>query len=155
MDESGFDLNMQKEYGWELKPKRLLANRSGNRGIRITVIAMRDSTNNLLATFRFEGYTNKEIFKQYLTEILLPSIKENKTIIMDNAKFHKGKDLKDLIESSGNKLKYLPTYSPDLNPIEKKWAQIKKIYRKITYKFEDKLELLDDLLNGNKYAVSC
>jgi hypothetical protein len=51
-----------------------MANRSGSRGTRITVIA-RDCNNNLLATFRFEGYTNKEIFKQYLVEVLLLSIK--------------------------------------------------------------------------------
>ena len=147
---------MQKEYGWELKKQRLMAERSGKRGIRITVIAVRDSNHNLLATFRFEGYTNKEIFKQYLTKVLLPIIKtKEQTIVMDNASFHKGEDVTKLIESSGNKLRYLPTYSPDLNPIEKKWAQIKKTYRKMTYKFEDKLELLDELLSGRSYQLFC
>lgn len=147
---------MQKEYGWELKKQRLMANKSGKRGVRITVIAVRDKNHNLLAPFRFEGYANKEIFKQYLTRVLLPLIKsKEKIIIMDNASFHKGDDITKLIESSKNKLKYLPTYSPDLNPIEKKWAQIKKIYRKMTHKFENKLELLDCLLNEESYQLFC
>lgn len=145
-------MNIQKEYGYQLKSQRLIANRSGKRGVRITVIAVRDSNNNLLAVFRFEGYTNKEIFLQYLQEVLIPIISKGQVIILDNAKFHKGNDIKELIESKECKVKYLPSYSPDLNPIEKKWAQIKKIYRKMTYKFENKLELLDNLLNGNKYA---
>ena len=86
----------------------------------------------------YEGYTTKEVFKTYLQKMLLPVIKnKNMTIILDNAAFHKGKDIKELIEKSGNKIKYLPPYSPDLNPIEKKWAKIKKLYRKMTHKFEN------------------
>lgn len=146
---------MQKEYGYQLKSERLIANRSGKRGTRITVIAVRNSNNDLLATFRFEGYTNKEIFKQYLMKVLLPIVKKDQIIIMDNAKFHKGNDIKELIESKECKIKYLPPYSPDMNPIEKKWAQIKKLYGKLTCKFKNKIELLDKLLSGNKYAISC
>ncbi len=154
LDESGFDMNMQKEYGWESRDKRLIADRSGNKGIRETVIAVRDHNHDILASFRFEGYTNKEIFKQYLTEVLLPLI-QGKTIILDNAKFHKGSDIEDLVRLSGNKIKYLPPYSPDLNPIEKKWAQLKKLYRKLTYKFKNKIMLLDILLSGRNYQPFC
>jgi transposase len=46
---------------------------------------------------------------------------------MDNATFHKGKEMQEIIEKSGHILLYLPPYSPDLNPIEKKWAQAKNI----------------------------
>jgi transposase len=46
---------------------------------------------------------------------------------MDNAAFHKGSEMKKAIESAGHTLLYLPPYSPDMNPIEKKWAQAKKI----------------------------
>jgi transposase len=49
---------------------------------------------------------------------------------MDNASFHKGKEMKEAIEMAGHTLLYLPTYSPDLNPIEKKWAQAKSIRRR-------------------------
>lgn len=137
---------MIKEYGYQLKSKRLLSDRSGKRGTRITVIAVRDHNNNLSAPLMFEGYTNKTVIKEYLQKVLLPIIKKNQVIIMDNAGFHKGDDIKELIESRGCKLKYLPPYSPDLNPIEKKWAQIKAWYRKLTHKYDNKLELIEMLL---------
>ena len=51
------------------------------------------------------------------------------TPVMDNASFHKGKDMQKMLEDFGHILMYLPPYSPDLNPIEKKWAQAKHIRR--------------------------
>ena len=143
---------MIKEYGYELTFKRLLADRSGQRGERISVLSALDHNNNLIAPMIFEGYTTKEVFKAYLQKMLLPAIKnKNMTIILDNAPFHKGEDVKELVKGSGNNIKYLPPYSPDLNPIEKKWSQIKKLYRKMTHKFEDKMELINLLLN--KYST--
>ena len=71
---------------------------------------------------------------------------------MDNASFHKGKDIEDLIKSYNINLMYLPPYSPDLNPIEKKWSQIKSLYRKLTNSFEDKFKLIEHVLNY-QYAV--
>ena len=147
---------MIKEYGYQLKSERLLADRSGQRGVRITVIAVRDHNHNLLAPLMFEGYTDKTVLKEYIKKILLPVLTKNQVIIMDNASFHKGDDIKGLIESKGCRLKYLPPYSPDLNPIEKKWAQIKGWYRKLTHEYEDKLELIDKLLSvNNGYQLFC
>jgi len=66
LDESGFDLNMKKEYGWKTKEQRLYDNRSGNRkNKRITVIsAYSNQTKQLIAPMYFEGNTNTEIFNQ-------------------------------------------------------------------------------------------
>ena len=137
---------MIKEYGYQLKSKRLLSDRSGQRGNRVSVIAARNYNNDLLAPFMFEGYTNKGIFIGYLKQVLLPSLKKGQVLIIDNASFHKGDEIRELVESKGCSLKYLPTYSPDLNPIEKKWAQIKAWFRKLTYKHKDKIKLLEMLL---------
>lgn len=49
---------------------------------------------------------------------------------MDNATFHKRSDTQLAIKQAGHILEYLPAYSPDLNPIEHKWAQAKKLRRK-------------------------
>ncbi len=49
---------------------------------------------------------------------------------MDNASFHKRQDMKEAIKDAGHTLEYLPPYSPDLNPIEHKWAQAKSVRRK-------------------------
>jgi transposase len=138
---------MIKEYGYNLIGKRLIADRPGQRGKRISVLSAINHNNLLIEPMTYEGYTTKEVFKAYLQKMLLPTIKnKNMTIILDNASFHKGEDIKELIENSGNKIKYLPPYSPDFNPIEKKWSQIKKLYRKMTHKFEDKMQLIDKLL---------
>ena len=59
--------------------------------------------------------------------LLLPNLSNESVIVMDNAIFHKGKEMEKLIENAGHSLLYLPLYSPDLNSIEKKWAQTKHI----------------------------
>ena len=65
---------------------------------------------------------------------------------MDNASFHKGEETRRLIEEQGHTLLYLPPYSPDLNPIEKKWSQIKSIVKKTKDEFKDFYECLDFVL---------
>lgn len=151
LDESGFDIDMVKNYGFAKVGQRLLADKSGNRkDKRISAIAVRNHKHQLLHPFYFKGSTNKETFKTYLNQILLPNLPKSSYLIMDNAAFHKGDDIKELIKSYGINLIYLPTYSPDLNPIEKKWAQIKSYYRKWSYYFEDKMELIDIVLLETK-----
>lgn len=61
---------------------------------------------------------------------MLPKLPKDSVIVLDNATFHKNKDMQDYIRDAGFTLEYLPTYSPDLNPIEHKWAQAKSIRRK-------------------------
>ncbi len=140
---------MAKLYGFSKIGQRIMAEKSGNRkGKRISVIAVRNHKHQLLHPFYFEGSTNKEIFKTYLTKILLLNLPKDSYLIMDNASFHKGEEIENLIKESNIKLTYLPTYSPDLNPIEKKWAQVKYYYRKLTHYFEDKIQLLDLVLSS-------
>lgn len=149
LDESGFDINMKKEYGWKEKGKRLFGNKSGNRkGKRITVIgAINGRKGKLLAPIYFEGSTNTEVFNVWIKEYLLPSIKNaNKVIIMDNASFHKTEETKKLIETAGHKLLYLPPYSPDLNPIEQKWGNIKSKVKSIKDNFTNFFDCLDYVL---------
>ncbi len=150
LDESGFDLNMKKEYGWKAKGQRLYANRSGNRkGKRITVIsAYSNQTKQLIAPMYFEGNTDTEIFNQWIEEFLIPELKPNQTVIMDNASFHKSPRTTELVESAKCSLLYLPPYSPDFNPIEQKWGHVKSSVKKIRDKFDDFTECLDMVLMG-------
>ena len=136
IDESGFDVGMQKEYGWSVKGKRLLGERFGKRQERITLIAGLYK-NKLIAPFRFEGYTNAENFNLWVEKILLPELKPNQVSSWIMPVFHKNARTKELIESKNCQLLYLPPYSPDLNPIEKRWGTIKKIYRNYKHKFKD------------------
>jgi transposase len=83
----------------------------------------------------FEGNTNTEFFNTLLTDFLLPNLKKNQVVIMDNASFHKGKDIEEMFKIHEINLMYLPPYSPDLNQIEKKWRQ--NMVKKIRDQFAD------------------
>ena len=150
LDESGFDLNMKKEYGWKVRGQRLYDNRSGNRkGKRITVIsAYSNKTKQLIAPMYFEGNTDTEIFNQWIEEFLIPELKTNQTIIMDNAAFHKSQRTIELIKSANCNILYLPPYSPDFNPIEQKWGHVKNLVKKTRDKFEDFTKCLESALMG-------
>ena len=75
------------------------------------------------------------MFYAWLTLDLLPKIQPDTVIVMDNATFHKRADMIQAIESHGCIVEFLPTYSPDLNPIEHKWAQAKALRKK--YRCDD------------------
>ena len=66
-------------------------------------------------------------FNTWLSEMLCPLLNDNYVVIMDNASFHKGAETEALIRGSGASLLFLPPYSPELNPIEKDFANIKRI----------------------------
>jgi len=66
---------------------------------------------------------------------------------MENASFHKGKNIEEIFKIHEINIMYLPPYSPDLNSIEKKWSQVKSLYRKLTHNFEDKTKLIEHVLN--------
>lgn len=72
----------------------------------------------LIAPLTFEGSCNRLVFEKWLQEKLLPELKSGQTVILDNATFHKSQKIRELIESVGCELEYLPPYSPDLNDIE-------------------------------------
>ena len=71
-----------------------------------------------------------EIFNLWLGQDLIPKLPPGAVPVMDNATFHKRADTREMIENAGYCLEFLPPYSPDLNPIEPKWAQAKAIRRR-------------------------
>ena len=85
----------------------------------------------VLTVSLFQTNVNTGIFSSWVIEDLIPKLPANSVVIMDNASFHKGMLMKKAIEDAGHTLLYLPPYSPDLNPIEKKWAQAKAIRRRV------------------------
>lgn len=73
---------------------------------------------------------NADIFTAWVKQDLLPKLPPKSVIVMDNAAFHKRQDTQKAIKVAGYRLLFLPPYSPDLNPIEQKWAHAKVIRRK-------------------------
>ncbi len=87
------------------------------------------------------GSVNTAVFTSWVDQVLLPNCPKESVVIMDNASFHKGKEMQKILEDSGHTLLYLPPYSPDLNPIEKKWAQAKHIRRTLACSIDHLFQL--------------
>ena len=69
-----------------------------------------------------EANINTAVFNTWIEKIFIPELPENSVVVMDNAAFHKSQKTMDLLEINGHQIEFLPPYSPDLNPIEQKWA---------------------------------
>ncbi len=106
-----------------------------------------------LAPFMFRGGCNRDLFEGWLEKFLVPQIKFGDAIILDNATFHHGGRVEELIESAGGKVLYLPAYSPDLNRIEKCWAWLKARIRKYLKGHQD-VSLWDGIETVFAEAVS-
>ena len=105
--------------------QKVYGERHGNNRGRTNLIAGHLGKK-FLAPFLFEGATNASLFNKWLRDCLFKELPEEATIVMDNAAFHKTTRTKELFETSPFNLLYLPPYSPDLNPIEKDFAILKK-----------------------------
>ena len=132
-------------YGWNERGQRFHALKSGKRQGRINMIAAL-CDGKLIAPFTIEGACNRNIFETWLKNCLLPLLKPGQVIILDNATFHKGGGIQQLILSAGCQLLYLPPYSPDLNKIEKCWSWLKSRIRKQIDKFDCLRDAMESVL---------
>ena len=82
------------------------------------------------ACMTIEGATNTEVFQAYVREVLIPSLRPGDIVIMDNLGAHKNDRTLALLAQAGAEVRFLPAYSPDLNPIEMMWSKVKSLLRK-------------------------
>jgi len=87
----------------------------------------------------FSGAVNRERFKEYLKDYLIPTLKAGDIVIVDNLRCHKGDGIIELVASVGASIIYLPPYSPDFNPIEQMWSKIKAYLRMVKARTVDTL----------------
>ena len=83
------------------------------------------------------------VFNMWIEDFLVPELKPGQTVILDNATFHKSEKTKKLIENAGCNVIFLPPYSPDLNPIETFWANLKKKIKSLIAKFHTLQQAID------------
>lgn len=76
-----------------------------------------------------EGATDRDVFLAYVRQVLVPTLRPGDCVIMDNLSPHKTPAIERLISTRGATIRWLPPYSPDLNPIEKMWSKIKELLR--------------------------
>ena len=74
---------------------------------------------------------NTATFEQWVKKCLVPTLSKGDIVVMDNLSSHKGPRVEQLIKAVGAELRYLPPYSPDMNPIEKAYSKLKAFLRKI------------------------
>lgn len=128
IDETGVNLAMTRHYARAEKGKRAYGKCPYNRGRNVTLIGAL-ALSGFLAPFTFEGWTNKEAFITYITEVLTPQLWAGACVVMDNLPAHKAIKVREIIEAAGAKVIFLSPYSPDFNPIENCWSKIKEYLR--------------------------
>jgi len=130
VDECGIDTYLYREYGYAPRGKRVFGVISGRKYKRLGIVAAKIE-NKIFAPMQYSGTMNSNLFEFWFSNQLLPSLKSGTVIVMDNASFHSKKRLYSAAQAAHCKLFFLPTYSPELNPIEKFWAHLKRCLRNI------------------------
>lgn len=141
IDESGIELGMCQDRGWGKKGSVIGAKKSGKYYQRTNVIAGLVN-NKSIAPMIFYGSCTTDLFNGWVEAFLIKELKPGQFVIMDNAAFHKSQKTQILIESVGCKVIFLPPYSPELNPIEKFWASMKRWIKNKISSFDKIFEAL-------------
>ena len=138
IDETSVNTNMIRAYGRGLEGERVIG--------RVPFAAWKTLT--FVAALRCEGMTapmlikgamNGEAFLAYVEQCLVPTLERGDIVIMDNVPSHKVDGVQAAIEAAGAALRYLPPYSPDLNPIEAAYSACKAFLRKCAERTEQAL----------------
>ena len=135
IDESGIDEYLHRTHARAPRGERIAGEISGKRYARKSIVAAQ-CDNKIIAPFGYAGTCNANLFNFWVEKFLVPELKNGQTVVMDNAAIHKSKKTEELIKSAGCQLVYLPPYSPDLNPIEHYWANLKRKLRSSMKSFE-------------------
>ena len=129
IDETWAKTNMAPVRGRCRRGERLLGTVPFGRWTTTTFVAgLRHD--GVTAPFVIEGAINGPSFQAYVTQCLAPTLGPGDIVVMDNLGSHKSPKVRAAIEARGATLRYLPAYSPDLNPIEMMFAKLKALLRR-------------------------
>lgn len=130
VDESGAHISMDRLRARAPRGERAYGKVPRNRGKNLTLLASM-SLSGMGEAMCVEGATDAQAFEVYVEHFLAPTLKEGQVVVFDNLGAHKPKRIRELIEARGAEVLFLPSYSPDLNPIEEAFSKIKGILRKV------------------------
>jgi transposase len=138
IDETGASTKMARLYGRSRRGCRCVAAVPHGHWKTTTFVgALRLA--GMTAPMVLDGPMDGAAFLFYLEQVLIPTLREGDIVIMDNLPAHKSAAVRQAIERSGAELRYLPPYSPDLNPIEMAFAKLKAFLRKAAARTRDDL----------------
>ncbi len=133
LDECGVLTNMACLYGRAPRGQRARGTAPAGRWKRVTVLGAL-GMDGMVAAMSVEAATDAAVFMAYLDQVLLPKLRQvrpDAVLVMDNLAAHKTPAVRKLLDGSGFAYRYLPAYSPDLNPIEPSWAKLKGKLRQV------------------------
>lgn len=138
LDESGVNIHMTRHYARAQSAERAQEGVPLNTPRSTTILSSirSDGTTQHIA---YSGGTTAERFRDYLKDVLLPTLHKEDIVIMDNMRSHHSKIVTETLEKAGIHYRYLPPYSPDLNPIEKMWSKLKAFLRKTKARAKEQL----------------
>lgn len=138
IDESYCKTGMCREHGWSPRGARAKGKRPFRSWKTVSLIgAIRLGKRPRLMTHR--GSVDGRVFLKFVKTTLRPMLRRGDVVVMDNLNFHKMRVVREAIEAAGATPIYLPTYSPELNPIEMLWADMKRDLRKLAIPTEPEL----------------
>ena len=130
IDETGASTNLARKGARCRRGRRLCVGIPHGHYKTVTLVAgLRLS--GLVAQKAFDKPMNAATFEEWVEKYLVPTLSKGDIVVMDNLSSHKGPRVEQLIEAAGAELRYLPPYSPDMNPIEKAFSKLKAFLRKI------------------------
>jgi transposase len=139
IDESGLSTKMARLRGWAPKGERCRAAIPHGHWKTVTFVGGLTLTG-FVAPMLLDGPMDGECFLAWVEQMLAPTLRPGDIVVMDNLAAHKVAGVRQAIEACGAELRYLPPYSPDLNPIENAFAKLKAHVRKSAARTLDALE---------------
>ena len=132
LDECGALTNMVRLHGRSPRGMRACGTAPFGHWTRVTILGALGAEG-IVGAMSVEAATSAAVFHAYLEQVLLPELRRTRpdaVLVMDNLRAHKAQQVRALLDSSGFTYKYLPAYSPDLNPIESAWAKVRAELRR-------------------------
>ena len=138
VDECGTHTSLAPIYGYAPRGERLRLSVPRKRGKNTTLLSSM-TLSGMGPSLAVEGSTTARVFETYVEKVLAPSLEGGQIVVMDNLGAHRPKRVRELVEARGCELLYLPSYSPDYNPIEEAFAKIKNLPRKAAARSKEAL----------------
>lgn len=145
IDEMGSNLSFTRLYGRAEPGERVIDRVPSERGKNLSTIGA-IGIDGIRTGLSVAGAIDGETMLFFIEEMLAPTLKEGDIVVMDNCPIHKLEEIEEALEARGAWLMFLPTYSPDFNPIENCWSKVKTILRSLKPRTHQ--ELLDALVKA-------
>jgi len=129
LDETSTPTTLTPLRARSLRGQRVLGRVPRGRWTAVSLLATL-TPNGLGPALQLPGTVDRAVFEQFVAETLAPSLRPGQTVVLDNLSVHRSARARQLIEAAGCHLVFLPTYSPDFNPIEQAFAKLKELLRR-------------------------